>query len=92
MYTRLFNPERYRIILFDQRGCGFSKPTMKTDFEAAMKGNNTAKLVEDIQALRRRMNIKGKMHIVGGNWGSTLALAYAIKHPETIQSLLLGGV
>lgn len=90
--ARYFDPSRYRVILFDQRGCGESVPTTHTDLEGAMKGNNTAELVEDIDAVRKHFGINGKMHVEGGSWGSTLALAYAIKHPENVKSLTLRGV
>lgn len=92
LYARYFDPKRYRIILFDQRGCANSTPTTHTNLEAAMKGNNTAELVEDINAIRDHFNITGKMHLEGGSWGSTLALSYAIKHPEHVKSLMLRGV
>lgn len=92
IYARYFDPQRYRIIMFDQRGCGHSTPTTHTDLKGAMKGNNTAELVEDINAVREHFNIKGKMHVEGGSWGSTLALAYAIKHPENVKSLMMRGI
>lgn len=75
--------------MFDQRGCVNSPPTTHTDLKAAMKGNNTAELVEDINAIRRHFGINGKMHVEGGSWGSTLALAYAIKYPQNVKSLIL---
>jgi len=91
-YAQYFDPQRFRIILFDQRGCLNSTPTTHSDLRGAMAGNNTAKLVEDINAVRDHFGIKGKMHLEGGSWGSTLALAYAIKHPRRVKSLILRGV
>jgi proline iminopeptidase len=87
-----FDPNRYRIILFDQRGCGLSTPTTTQDREAAMKGNNTGTLIEDMNKIRDKFGIKGKMHIEGGSWGSTLALAYATRYPQNVKSLQLRGV
>jgi len=92
-YSRFFDPERYRIILFDQRGCGKSTPTVASDGpDVALKNNTTDDLVEDIVKLRKELHIDGKMHVFGGSWGSTLSLAYAIKHPDTVQSLVLRGI
>jgi proline iminopeptidase len=92
-FTRFFNAQRYRVVLFDQRGCGKSTPCANDDdASAALTDNTTAHLIEDISDLRRELNITGKMHVFGGSWGSTLALAYAIAHPETVQSLILRGV
>lgn len=91
--ARFFNPERYRIILFDQRGCGKSTPSAgDDDATAALADNTTQHLIHDISELRRELNISGKMHVFGGSWGSTLALAYAIAHPATVQTLILRGV
>jgi proline iminopeptidase len=91
--ARFFNPERYRIILFDQRGCGKSTPSAgEDDATAALTENTTGHLIRDVLELRRELNIIGKMHVFGGSWGSTLALAYAIAHPETVQTLVLRGV
>ena len=82
---RFFDPSHYRIILFDQRGCGKSKPLGET------KKNTTDNLVNDIELIRKELNIKAWI-LFGGSWGSTLALAYAIKHPELVQGLILRGV
>lgn len=91
--SRFFDPERYRIILFDQRGCGLSTPTVASAGpEVALKKNTTDDLVEDIVKLRKHLGIEGKMHVFGGSWGSTLSLAYAIRHPETVQTLILRGI
>ncbi len=82
---RFFDPSHYRIILFDQRGCGKSKPLGET------KKNTTDNLVNDIELIRKELDIKGWI-LFGGSWGSTLALAYAIKYPKLVQGLILRGV
>ncbi len=84
--ARLFDPTFYRIIMFDQRGAGKSTP------HASLEANTTAHLIEDINSLRTLLNVSGKMHLFGGSWGSTLALAYAIQHPDNIASITLYGV
>jgi proline iminopeptidase len=91
--TRFFDPQRYRVILFDQRGCGKSTPSASEDDpRAALTDNTTQHLIDDISALRHELNIDGKMHVFGSSWGSTLALAYAIAQPATVQTLILRGV
>ena len=90
-HARFFNPWRYRIILFDQRGCGRSVPNAQ-DAPAALEHNTTDDLIDDINALREHRHITGPMHVFGGSWGSTLALAYAIKHPENVKTLILRGI
>jgi len=90
--ARFFNPERYRVILFDQRGCGKSKPNVASDSEGGLADNDTPHLLEDINKLREHLNITGKMHIFGGSWGSTLALAYAIENAQAVHSLILRGI
>jgi len=91
--ARFFNPDRYRVILFDQRGCGKSTPSAGDDDPmAALTDNTTEHLIGDVLRLRRELGIHGKMHVFGGSWGSTLALAYAIAHPETLQTLILRGI
>lgn len=91
--ARFFDPARYRVILFDQRGCGKSQPTVAADGPAAALANNTTDhLVDDINALREALGIGGKMHVFGGSWGSTLALVYAIRHPQNVASLILRGI
>ncbi len=82
---RFFDPKYYRIILLDQRGCGRSKPLGNTT------NNTTSDLVADIEALRMHLNI-GKWLVFGGSWGSTLALAYTIKHQDAVQGLILRGI
>jgi proline iminopeptidase len=84
-YRRYFNPEKWRIILFDQRGCGQSKPF------AELKENTTWDLVSDIEKLRHHLSI-AKWAVFGGSWGSTLALTYAISHPESCIELFLRGI
>lgn len=83
---RFFDPEKYRIILFDQRGSGKSKPL------AELKENTPADLIEDIEKLRKHLNVQEKAHVFGGSWGCTLGLLYAIKYPEKVKSLTLRGV
>jgi proline iminopeptidase len=85
-YAQFFDPRHYRIIMFDQRGAGKSKPF------ASLEANTTPHLVADIIKLRDHLGIEGKMHVFCGSWGSTLALAYAIAHPETVKSLALRGI
>ncbi len=82
---RYFDPESYRIILFDQRGCGKSTPN------AELRENTTWDLVADMEKLRRRLDIE-RWQVFGGSWGSTLALAYAETHPERVTELVLRGI
>jgi proline iminopeptidase len=82
---RFFDPRRYRIILFDQRGCGRSRP------HASLADNTTWHLVADIEALRDHLGIE-RWQVFGGSWGSTLALAYAQKHPLRVSELVLRGI
>ena len=84
-HRRFFDPRFYRVVLFDQRGCGRSAPLGDT------QENTTRHLVEDIEALRRHLQI-GRMLLFGGSWGSTLALAYAAAHPENVAGMLLRGI
>lgn len=90
--ARYFDPSRYRILLFDQRGCGRSTPCVASDPAGGLAANTTGDLIGDIKALRAHRGIEEKMHVFGGSWGSTLALAYAIAHPETVETLVLRGV
>lgn len=85
LHRQFFDPEKYRIILFDQRGCGKSTP------HACLEENTTWDLVSDIETIRKHLDIK-KWQVFGGSWGSTLALAYAIKHPESVSELVLRGI
>jgi proline iminopeptidase len=82
---RFFDPARYRIILFDQRGCGKSTP------HASLVDNTTWHLVADMEALRAYLGIE-RWQVFGGSWGSTLALAYAQTHPERVTELVLRGI
>ena len=82
---RFFDPNRYRIILFDQRGCGKSTP------HASLENNTTPKLIADIEKLREKLQIK-KWQVFGGSWGSTLALAYAIQFSQAVTELVLRGI
>ncbi|MDH5748138.1 MAG: prolyl aminopeptidase [Rhodospirillales bacterium] len=84
-HRRFFDPRHYRIVIFDQRGAGRSRPFAGTG------DNTTGHLVEDIEALRRHLNIERWM-VFGGSWGSTLALYYAIHHPDRCTSLVLRGI
>lgn len=79
---RFFDPSHYRIILFDQRGCGKSQPF------GSLENNTLPHLIGDMNALRQRLNID-QWHVFGGSWGSTLSLAYAQSHPESCISLIL---
>ncbi|MBM9403298.1 prolyl aminopeptidase [Gluconacetobacter azotocaptans] len=85
MQRRLFDPARYRVLLFDQRGCGRSAP------HADLRNNTTWHLVEDIERLRRLIGV-ACWQVFGGSWGSTLALAYAQTHPERVTALVLRGI
>lgn len=85
LYRRYFNPEKWRVILFDQRGCGKSTP------HAELRENTTWDLVSDIEALRSHLDI-GQWAVFGGSWGSTLALAYSQTHPERTTALFLRGI
>ncbi|MGC6517243.1 MAG: prolyl aminopeptidase, partial [Candidatus Puniceispirillaceae bacterium] len=84
-HRRLFDPKTYRAILFDQRGCGRSRPY------ASIKGNNTDALVEDIEALRCHLGLD-KLVLFGGSWGSTLALCYGLRYPENCAGFVLRGI
>lgn len=82
---RFFDPSAYRIILFDQRGCGRSTP------HAELRDNTTWDLVEDLERLRAFLEVD-RWQVFGGSWGSTLALAYATTHPERVTELVLRGI
>lgn len=84
-HRRFFNPDKYRIVLFDQRGCGRSSP------HAALERNNTQALVADIELIREKLGIE-KWMVFGGSWGSTLGLVYAETHPERVLGLVLRGI
>ena len=84
-YRRFFDPKKWRIIMFDQRGCGQSTPF------AELNENTTWDLVSDIEKIRTHFNIE-KWSVFGGSWGSTLALAYSETHPERCTELFLRGI
>ncbi len=84
-HRRFFDPAAYRIVLFDQRGCGKSRP------HASLEANTTWDLVADIERLRSHLAIE-KWQVFGGSWGSTLALAYAETHPDRVTELVLRGI
>jgi proline iminopeptidase len=84
-HRRQFDPERYDILLFDQRGCGRSTP------HASLEANTTWHLVEDIERLRQMIGVERWM-VYGGSWGSTLSLAYAQAHPQRATELVLRGI
>jgi len=85
VFRRFFDPGRWRIVLFDQRGCGKSTPA------ASIAANTTAHLIDDMEALRRHLNIPA-WTLFGGSWGSTLALAYGQAFPERVMGFFLRGV
>jgi proline iminopeptidase len=84
-HRRLFDPKKYRVLLFDQRGCGRSKP------HASLENNTTWDLVKDIEKLRAIMGVEQWL-VFGGSWGSTLALAYAETHPTRVSELVVRGI
>jgi proline iminopeptidase len=85
-HRRLFDPKRYRILLFDQRGCGRSTP------HASLEANTTWHLVADLEVLRQSIMQAETWLVFGGSWGSTLALAYAQTHPDRVSGLILRGI
>lgn len=85
VYRRYFDPEKYRIVLFDQRGCGRSEP------HASIENNNTQSLIADMEAIREHLAIE-RWVVMGGSWGATLAVAYAETHPEKVLGMILRGV
>lgn len=82
---RFFNPEKYLIVLHDQRGCGRSRPY------AELKENNTQELVKDIEQLRLKLNLD-QIILFGGSWGSTLSLVYSENYPKNIKAMVLRGI
>ncbi|MDC0717146.1 prolyl aminopeptidase [Nannocystis bainbridge] len=84
-HRRFFDPARYRIILFDQRGCGQSEPF------ASLEDNTTWDLVDDIERLREHLGVD-RWQVFGGSWGSTLGVAYAEAHPHRVTELVLRGI
>lgn len=84
-HRRFFDPEKYRIILFDQRGCGHSTP------HGCLENNNTQALVDDIEVIRNHLGVESWL-LFGGSWGSTLALVYAQAFPDRVRGMILRGV
>lgn len=84
-HRQFFDPKRYRIVLFDQRGCGRSTP------HAELRENTTWDLVADMETIRAKLGIE-RWVVFGGSWGSTLALAYAQAHPQRVKGLILRGI
>lgn len=84
--ARFFDPERFRIINFHQRGCGRSEPFL------SVEANTTRDLIADIVKLRAHLGIAGPMHVFGGSWGSFLSVMYALSYPQTVASLTLRGI
>lgn len=84
-HRRFYDPRHFRIILHDQRGCGKSTPL------GCLENNTTENLIGDIEKLREMLGIE-KWHVIGGSWGSTLALAYAQTHPTRCKSMILRGI
>ncbi|MGD0500232.1 MAG: prolyl aminopeptidase [Bryobacteraceae bacterium] len=82
---RFFHPEKYRVVCFDQRGCGKSTPY------ASLEANTTWDLVADAEKIREHLGME-RWQVFGGSWGSTLALAYAETHPERVTQLILRGI
>ncbi|MBF6068090.1 prolyl aminopeptidase [Nocardia farcinica] len=89
LHRRFFDPACYRIVLFDQRGCGRSTPHIADGADLSV--NTTWHLVADIEALREHLGVE-RWQVFGGSWGSTLALAYAQRHPERVTEMVLRGV
>lgn len=85
VHRRLFDPRKYRVLLFDQRGCGRSKP------HASLQDNTTWHLVKDIESLRAIMGVD-RWLVFGGSWGATLALAYAETHPDRVSEMVVRGI
>jgi proline iminopeptidase len=85
-HRRQFNPDKYKILVFDQRGCGKSTPY------ASLEANTTWDLVEDIEKLRTQVAKVDKWQVFGGSWGSTLSITYAEKYPERVTELVLRGI
>jgi proline iminopeptidase len=89
-WRRYFNPDRYRVVLFDQRGCGRSTPHASQP-DTDLSTNTTHHLLADIELLRRHLGIE-RWLLLGGSWGTTLALAYAEQHPDRVTEMVLEGI
>ncbi|MEV1134910.1 prolyl aminopeptidase [Rhodococcus coprophilus] len=86
---RFFDPDAYRIVLFDQRGCGKSRPHVADGADLSV--NTTDHLIDDIERLRTHLGVE-RWLVFGGSWGSTLALAYSQRHPDRVTELVLRGI
>ncbi len=89
-YRRLFDPSAYRLVLFDQRNCGRSTPHASA-LDTSLARNTTAHLIDDMEQLRQHLGVD-RWLVFGGSWGSTLALAYAVRHPARVTEMILFGV
>jgi proline iminopeptidase len=89
-WRRLFDPAAYRVVLFDQRGCGRSTPSAG-DPDTDLSTNTTSHLIADMELLRRHHGIE-RWLLLGGSWGSTLGLAYAERHPERVSEIVLAAI
>jgi proline iminopeptidase len=89
-HRRLFDPAAYRVVLFDQRGCGRSRPHASSP-ETELSGNTTGNLIADMELLRGHLDVE-RWLVLGGSWGSALALAYAERFPTRVTELILFGV
>ena len=87
---RLFDPAAYRVVLFDQRGCGRSTPHASA-LDTDLTSNTTWNLIEDMESLRGHLGIE-RWQVLAGSWGSTLALAYAERFPDRVTEVILFGV
>lgn len=89
-HRRLFDPAAYRIVLFDQRNCGRSTPSASAP-DTDLASNHTSNLINDVERLRQHLGLD-RWLVLGGSWGSTLALAYAQRHPDHVSEIILFGV
>ncbi len=89
-HRRLFDPAAYRVVLFDQRNCGRSRPHASA-LDTNLASNNTANLIADLERLRDHLEIE-RWLVLGGSWGSTLALAYSERYPNRVTEIILFGV
>jgi len=89
-HRRLFDPSAYRLVLFDQRNCGWSTPHASA-LDTDLTSNNTANLIADMERLRQHLDVD-RWLVFGGSWGSTLALTYTERYPERVTEIILFGV
>lgn len=90
-YTRLHDPSYFRIIAVDQRGCGASKPHVAVDTKKALRHNTPDKLADDFEKIREHLGVT-QWHVFGYSWGACLAPYYALRHPQSIASMTIGGI